>query len=167
MNIFILSTDPHRCAKYHCDRHVVKMILESAQMLCTAHHELGSNIDNKILYRSAFKNHPCAVWVRKSSANYEWLYQLFRNLCKEYYHRYNKIHKTAKRLYFPLSQHPLEIPKGSRTSFALAMPDEYKTDCPVRSYRLYYQYEKVYDRGGAKMLLYTYRSPPKWLEIPY
>ena len=76
MNIFFLSICPYVCAKMHCDSHVIKMILEYAQMLCTAHHVCG-NYKNPDLYKIAFKNNPCAVWARTTSGNYSWLYELF------------------------------------------------------------------------------------------
>ena len=115
MNIFWLSLNLVLCAQYHCDAHCVKMILEYAQMLCTAHHVLdgtkkeifnakGKQLnpkyihENEILYKATHINHPCSIWVRKSSENYLKLYNLFSLLCKEYTHRYKKIHKTEQKL---------------------------------------------------------------------
>ena len=84
MNIFYLNKDPEIAAQMHCDKHVVKMILESAQMLSTAHRILdGDDIANsKGLYKMTHKNHPCNIWVRKNNENYEWLWSLYDNLMK-------------------------------------------------------------------------------------
>ena len=98
MNIFILSLCPYLCAIYHNDKHVIKMILETSQMLCVTHY-LCSNYPHKNLYKrtKAFANHPCTKWIRESKGNYIWTYILFRQLCKEYTYRYNKIHSCEIR----------------------------------------------------------------------
>jgi len=92
MNIFYLSHDPVQAAKYQYNKHVVKMILETAQLLCTAHHELGTNID--IPYKATHKNHPSAIWVRSSAEAYMWAYEHMLALGKEYTKRYGKEHLT-------------------------------------------------------------------------
>lgn len=132
MNIFCLDIDPKICAEYHCDRHVMKMIVEYAQLLSTAHRILdgkevtallGSkkkifrilpNADMEAnLYKATHRNHPSAVWVRESSANYLWLYELFTNLCDVYSYRYNlKVHKTDRQLRKLLGILPKNIPLG-------------------------------------------------------
>ena len=86
MNIFYLHNDPRIAAKYHCDKHVVKMILESAQMLSTAHRIIDKS-DDDILYREAYKNHPSTIWVRSGLYHYKWLQSLFNSLGKEFEHR--------------------------------------------------------------------------------
>lgn len=91
MNIFYLHSDAKECAVMHCDKHVVKMILETAQLLSTAHRLLDGN-DDPILYKATHKNHPSAIWTRKSQKNYLWLTSLLQNLCQEYTYRYGKIH---------------------------------------------------------------------------
>jgi len=92
LNIFVLDTDVEKAAKWHVDRHVVKMPLETAQMLCTARHELGE-APERIPYRKAYVNHPCTIWARESYANYKWLCNMGVELCKEYTYRYGKVHK--------------------------------------------------------------------------
>jgi hypothetical protein len=77
MNIFYLDKSPYTCARYHCDKHVVKMILETAQLLCGAHWATGGTAQ----YKPTHLNHPCAIWVRKSLSNYKWLCELGFNLC--------------------------------------------------------------------------------------
>ena len=96
MNIFYLDSRPHVAAKDHCDKHVVKMILESAQMLCTAHRELDGDVPD-VFYKSTHKNHPSTIWARSKAGNYRWLYDLFVSLCDEYTYRYGKVHLSDKK----------------------------------------------------------------------
>lgn len=156
MNIFILDLDPELCAQYHCDKHVVKMILETAQLLSTAHHVLdGPRSD---LYKPTHVNHPCAVWLRESVANYMWTYSLFRELSREYTYRYGKDHKSWILLGDILSSPPANIPDCGPTPMALAMPDKYKCPFPVHAYRDYYCGDK------ARMLKWTKRETPPWVD---
>ncbi len=158
MNIFILSLVTKLCAEYHCDKHVVKMILESAQLLCSAHIILDSvdNIDGWPLYKLSHKNHPCAIWTRECSGNYAWLYHLFCDLCYEYTHRYGKIHLCEKKLKRALNFFPDNISTGKLTPFRLAMPDECKKDDPVESYREYYIKKK------KDICKWKYTETPEW-----
>ena len=137
MNIFVLDLDPTKCAKYHCDVHVNKMLIESAQLLSTAHHILDGSNAPKAIYKKTHVNHPCNKWVRESDANYDWLYDLLFNLCCEFQLRRGKDHKTMGLLDI-LMQTPKNIPIKTMTPFALAMPDEYKDSDPVIAYRNYY-----------------------------
>ena len=86
MNIFILDEDPVVAAQAQCDKHVVKMVLESAQMLSTTHRLLGEN--HQVFYKTVHKNHPCTVWTRRSSGNYLWHLEHWTALCDEYRHLY-------------------------------------------------------------------------------
>ena len=79
MNIFYLDKNPDLSAQLHCDKHVVKMILEYAQMLSTAHRVLDNSQD---VYKIAHKNHPCTIWVRENKSNYKWLSMMWFFLCK-------------------------------------------------------------------------------------
>ena len=97
MNIFYLDKRPDDAAEMHCDKHCVKMILEYAQMLSTAHRELDGNVPD-ILYKSTHKNHPSTIWTRSSKQHYDWLFRLFRMLSAEYTLRYGKFHKTWNKL---------------------------------------------------------------------
>jgi hypothetical protein len=174
MNIFFLDSDPQVCAFYHGDKHVVKMVLETAQLLSTAHRIIDGTLtieNNKkhfklpdrkadsVLYRATHANHPCAIWVRESEENYNWAYNLFYHLCKEYTYRYNKIHKTES-LKDYLYMSPTGIKKVGSTKPALAMPDCYKTLCPIQSYRNYYVKDKL-----SKKIVFWYknRPAPEWL----
>lgn len=159
MNIFILSLCIAECARFHCDKHVVKMILETTQLLCTAHHMAPGPDGYVPPYKKTHYNHPCAIWVRASAANYRWLQRLGIALCKEYTHRYGKVHKCEQYLR-ELALHFPNIPIRARTPFALAMPDAYKNhDDPVASYRAYYLGEK------SSFLSWKSRSPPSWYPI--
>jgi hypothetical protein len=139
MNIFYLHNNPKTCAKYHTDKHVVKMILETAQILCTAHWESGSNAP----YKSTHKNHPSTKWARTNKSNYKWLCELGQELCKEYTYRYDKTHKTQQHIEW-LSKNIPNIPNGKFTPPTLAMPIEYKSDNHVESYRNYYIKDKIH-----------------------
>lgn len=148
MNIFVLAKNPEQAARYHCDRHVVKMILESAQLLSTAHHLLsatdaGSKKFLKLLYKPTHAQHPCAVWVRQSSTNYLWLHSLMWHLLEEYRRRYgNKEHACEAMCWRHLQWVPQHMPRGPRTPFAQCMPAQYKSPSAVSAYRKYYRGEK-------------------------
>lgn len=175
MNIFFLSMNPRRAAEWHCDRHVVKMILESTQLLWTAWHVLCAG-NERILedlpvkpYRPTHKNHPCARWVRESPANYAWLCALAAALVEEYHYRYPGSRGRGRRAHACephiewLTANPPPFASTSRgppslTWPALAMPDEYKKGRnPIASYHAYY-------RGGKQHILkWTRREPPAWV----
>ena len=104
MNIFVLDKDPKKCAEYHNDKHVVKMILETAQLLCGVHHMAESKLD--IPYRLSHKNHPCSIWARECIENYVWLCDLGMELCKEYTYRYGKRHKSQDIIEWCITNHP-------------------------------------------------------------
>ena len=139
MNIFYLSHCPEEAAKMQCDKHVVKMILETAQLLSAAHRLLGSNVADDV-YKLTHKNHPSAVWVRQSTENYDWTYQHFMALCREYTHRYGKIHLTQTKMAKLLCHYPDDLPFGYFTFPPKCMPDQYKdgSKSPINSYQAYY-----------------------------
>jgi len=95
MNIFAIDSDPFKAVEYMVDKHVVKMVVETAQILSTAHHVLDNPI-NSPLYKKTHVNHPSTVWARQSDSNYSWLYNHFIALLFEYTYRYGKIHKTSR-----------------------------------------------------------------------
>lgn len=155
MNRFILDTDPVVAAEYHCDKHVVKMILEEAQMLCTVQRRYGATNDD--LYRATHANHPCTLWAGSTKQNYRWAYKLLVALCEEYTHRYGKVHATS-RLLGVLQNPPQAMPEGDLTPFAQAMPDDLRDLDAVRAYRQYYVQEKS---GFAR---WTNRPVPEWYD---
>ena len=148
MNIFYLDEDPTTAAQWQCDRHVVKMILESAQMLSTAHRELDGDdaADALNMYKRTHVNHPSTIWCRSGKQQYDWLYQHFYALCDEYRYRYGKEHLTWRKLGEPLSHSPAGIDVGAPfTQATQAMPDIYKADCSVQAYRNYYRLDKSFN----------------------
>jgi len=156
MNIFVLDRVHSKAAQYHVDKHIVKMPLETAQLLCTARHELGQDADT-IPYRKTHVNHPCSIWARESISNYIWLCDMGLELCKEYTYRYGKVHKCQAVIKDCIDNKP------TFNSFALtehpqAMDDEYKSDDPVTSYRNYY--------NQAKSHLHNWKNRPVpfWIE---
>ena len=167
MNIFYLDRDPVIAAQMMCDKHVVKMILESAQMLSTAHRVLdGDEYANEMgLYKLAHKNHPSTIWVRTSSENYRWLFNHYDALMQEYTYRYDKTHATS-RLRDALNKTPDNIPPTQypnisstqypNTDPPMCMPDYCKGDDTVLSYQTYYIVEKS---GFAK---WKRRDIPEW-----
>ena len=178
MNIFYLHENPRECAKLHCDKHVVKMIIEYAQLLSTAHRVLNgeqyidSSSGRKIkrwklldgiledkLYKASFVNHPSAVWVRESRLNYRYLSQLWHYLCHEYSYRYGKEHATFKKLKFYLMLYPNDMDwEKPLTPIPQCMPDDCKTNSPVEAYQNYY---RTYKKSFAK---WTKRQTPNFME---
>ncbi len=152
MNIFFLDLDTKKSAEYHCDKHVVKMCLETAQLLCSTHWVLGGEAP----YKLAHKNHPCSIWTRESLSNYRYLCEFGLNLCQEYEYRYGKVHKCKQVIEWCIDNEPLINDLGM-TKPALAMPDEYKSDCAIQSYRNYY--------NGAKLTFAKWknRDIPNWI----
>ena len=159
MNIFVLDLDPKQAAIYHGDKHVVKMILETAQMLSTAH-RLADNCKFGF-YQITHKSHPCSKWVRSSSSNYHWALKLLASLCEEFEYRRGKKHKTEGLLYM-LRDSPSFYPSESPLPRPQCMPDEFKCDNVVDAYRSYYQ--SKCDEG---IVTYKWgRNPPNWLNVP-
>jgi hypothetical protein len=155
MQIFYLHYNPKKCAKMHVNKHVIKCILETAQLLCGAHYMTNSKYIPP--YRITHKNHPCAIWTRTSIENYKWLCKLGLELCKEYTYRYKKIHKTQQHIE-KLSENIPPIENYDFTLPAQAMPEKYKIENnPIEAYRLYYFFDKF------KLHDWKNRLPPKWL----
>jgi hypothetical protein len=177
MNIFYLDKDPVQCARWMVDKHVVKMILESAQLLSTAHRILdgqetmgksktGRNAKRWILpddreqvvYTATHIHHPSAVWTRQSVENYTWLVDHFYALMDEYTYRYSKTHKCYGDLSYKLSSPPLNLKEFDMTLMPSAMADEYKiSEDPVVNYRNYYKL------GKKDLHKWTNRKPPEWI----
>lgn len=184
MNIFYLDHDTKLCAQYHVDKHVVKMIIEYAQLMSTAHRILDgtqyldkTKSGNKIkrwkldeyrepvMYKASHINHPSAIWARESHENYQWLWRLFRDLCQEYRHRYggetDKQHKTSLML-SPLSYSPVNINRfGLFTDPPQAMPADAKI--PGNSLEAYRNYYRLYKKDFAT---WKNRPIPEWYSKP-
>ena len=138
-----------------CDKHVVKMVLETAQMLSTVQRHYGN--DDIRLYKSTHRHHPCTLWAATSRGNYAWLFDHFAALNDEYRHRYGRDHLSWTKLRDVVAEPPALMRDDDQTPFAQAMPDEYKHDDAVVAYRAYYTHEK------APILAYTRREQPDWL----
>lgn len=152
MNIFVLDTDIHECARFHSDRHVVKMTLESAQMLCTVLHENGIQAP----YRPTHRHHPCTLWTGMSLTNWIWLRDLALALNDEYRYRYGKDadHRSGAVV---RDLPPPPIDDLGLTEFAQAMPEEYRVPGDaVSAYRKYYAAEK------SGFAIWTGRPVPEW-----
>ena len=180
MNIFYLHEDPVRSAQLHCDKHVVKMIIEYAQMLSTAHRMLDGTqyIDQSsgrrikrwrlanpymesFLYKASHINHPSAVWVRENAIQYQYMYDMFVALCDEYTYRYGKVHMTDDKLRELLNVLPQNIKLGTWRQPPPAMPDYCKHKDSIISYHKYYANEK---KGFAK---WTNRERPAFMAVSY
>ena len=163
MNIFFLDFNPQRAAEYHCDKHVIKMIIETAQMLYSAHWVMGPQDLPAGAYRIAHANHPCSIWVRESLENYKWLCQLGYWLCREYQYRYGdkKQHRTQAHIEWLIKNPPRTLKGDMITELPQAMPHQYKHRNPVIAYQTYYIESKYRERGIVK---YTKRDPPEFLK---
>jgi hypothetical protein len=179
MNIFYLDKNPQKCAEMHVDRHVCKMVIEYAQLLCTAHRVLDGEEYRRLsannrsikawrlpdsredrLMKPTMMNHPSAIWVRQSNKNYVWLYDLWCELLKEFTYRYGKTHACA-RLIPDLKMIPKNIPEGKFTGPTPAMPDECKVPGDsLQSYHNYYVMNKVHLWSWKGKI--NSRSKPHW-----
>jgi len=183
MNLFYLDNNLDKCAEAHVDRHVVKMILEAGQILCTniwIDQVLGfvprmlEKEERKLLleakakvkdlpieerpipYLPTMENHPSTIWARSSLDNFEWTHCYANALNDEYYYRYGKQHKSCVEVINKLPD-PQNMPRLGFTEFALAMPDELKDPAdPIGSYRRYYHADK------ATFASWKNREKPEW-----
>jgi hypothetical protein len=175
MNIFFLDRDVRIAAQYHNNKHVVKMILESAQLLSTAHRVLDGTMSiqtsstnrktknwklndqrETILYKVSHLNHPSAIWARSNIDHYRWLYDLFYSLIGEYKYRYEGKYHKCETLLIPLLNCPENIPIVDWQDPPQAMPDDCKTEDTVEAYRNYYRNHK------RRMASWKIRSIPEW-----
>jgi len=142
MNIFYLDSDPVKAAQAQYDKHVVKMILESAQMLCTAHHHYDNG--HNVPYKKAHYNHPSTIWCRQNSRQYYWLFHHMLALGDEYTKRYNKTHLSITKCFDVLKDCPVGMPLGGEFNEPpQCMPEQYKVPgCSVTAYWNYYEREK-------------------------
>ena len=157
MNIFYLDRSPMVAAEMHCNKHVVKMVLETAQMLSTAHRVIDGDeyADRMGLYKMAHKNHPSTIWTRTSTENYMWLNRLFGALCREYTYRYEK-HHASERLLGPLALVPNGMTYSGFTDPPQCMPDYCKGEDTVLAYQNYYILEK------SRFAKWKKRPTPEW-----
>jgi len=183
MNIFVLSECPIESAQLQCDKHIVKMTTESAQMLSTSHRMIDGVAEPRIsksgkpskrmlythptletvLYKSVHESHPCTVWTNTSDSNYMWHYNHFIALCDEYTFRYEKVHACDTKFRDILSTPPKNIKAGPLTKHLLAMntnPECMFPDDPVRSYRAFYQ-----TKQERFKMVWAKRPIPDWFKV--
>jgi len=161
MNIFFTSSEPFQAAQWLCDRHIVKMLLESTQLLCTAFHEQGITAP----YKPSHRNHPSSIWTRASYDNFQWLIAHAHGISEEYTARYGKTHKSKAVLdWCEDNAYKLGFDTIDLTKFAIAIaenmlcrkhPDFTESD-PVNAYRLYYKLDKQHLHAWK-------RNRPDWL----
>lgn len=174
MNIFVLDNDPRVAANYMCNKHVVKMIVESCQLMSTAHHVLdgqtitrtaknGRKFGTYEHVRPGFKflrctmmNHPCTIWTRSSKQAYYWLWEHTHELLKVYKVRYEKVHAYDDMVQYSLVHAPTKISDCRMPPFAQAMPEQYKNADAVTAYRNYYIGEK------SRFARWPLGKIPKW-----
>jgi hypothetical protein len=152
MNIFVLDPDIKNCAKYHCDRHVIKMLLEGSQILCTVCSKCGIETP----YKATHHKHPCVLWAGESIQNWRWLKKLVMALNKEYKYRY---YKNVDHKSFVVVTKLLEpkLPNSGLTEFYQVMPQEFRiVGDSVAAYRHYYSNHK------KRMAKWTRRRTPRW-----
>ena len=150
MNIFVVDEDPEVAARQLCDKHVVKMILETAQMMCTVAHGYGYSPP----YKKTHPKHPCTLWAGQSAENWSWLTDHGLAMCEEYTERYGRTHKSEAVIRW-CRRLPIRFPAQQLTPFAQAMPEQYRNECAVTAYRAYYH--------GEKSGIATWKSEtPQW-----
>ena len=183
MNRFRIEETPSQCAKSHCDKHVPKMVVEEAQMLCTAHRLLDGTLEKRpsvsgktmvkywklpddresVVYKAVHMKHPCTIWAAESLANYRWAYALFEYLCEEYSHRYGKVHASQTKLLETLALAPENIDKTLTVStMPLVMgaaPQCMDPNDIIGSYRKFYMTKQ--ERFDMK---WKNRPVPEWFE---
>ena len=151
MNIFYLDEDPRLAAQFQCDKHVVKMVLESAQILSTVCKAEG-------VYRPTHKNHPCTLWAGSHNGNYEWLIEHAFALVDEYRYRYGKEHASLRVIKICRDNRPLLLAGESQP--AQAMPENLRIPYkPVLAYRRYYTEVKMREIQCK----WTKREKPYWV----
>ena len=182
MNIFVLDTDVKKCAEYHCDKHLVKMITEHNQILgsiaytargITRKRDITPEFIQKNFqgfprkhadgsphpYGIGYKNHPCTQWTKSSMQNYMWLCNLTLRMCEEYTRRYGRKHAGESICSWYYSNMPAALPMLTMTPFAQAMPDDCKSPDAVSAYRNYYMKHK------ARFAKWAHSPTPHWFNV--
>lgn len=165
MNIFFLDYDPAQCARWMVDSHVSKMILETAQLLSTAHHVHNSSPSILAhIYKPTHQNHPSAVWARESTSNYYWLVQHWQALAGEFMYRFRGTHKSYISLCDLLCDPPAALTRYGLTVPPACIDDQYKVNSGACWADLVLSYRNYYNLG--KRDLHKWRTPeskPNWI----
>jgi hypothetical protein len=182
MNIFYIDESPFQSAEWLVDKHVVKMILESAQLLSTAHRVLDgemvegikvnpetgktrkckayllSDSRDSVIYSATHVNHPSAIWARESVENYNWLVDHFFAIMAEYTYRYDKVHKCFGAISATLQSPPHKLTNWDMTEMPSCMDEKYiVSKNPIDNYRNYYK------NGKSHLHSWKKRTPPEWI----
>ena len=166
MNIFILDNEPGIAARMMCDKHIPKMCVETLQMMGSALRRHGATDEQMPLtqkgtpLKGGYHNHPCTIWTRENTANYNWHYKHFIALCDEYTHRYKKVHATDTKLRQALKTPPTNMSRSNkRTPFKLAMKSnpECMFEDAVKSYRAFY-----HTKQKRFSMTWSNRDIPEW-----
>lgn len=181
MNIFYLDIDPVKCARYHCDRHVTKMVTEHAQMMSMAiwwHdavqamklYKLGhimnapDYVTGKTRVNQSHWYHPCTVWVRSNKKHFDWLKLMSMELAHEYYHRYGRFHTPPRHhsSYVDCIAHldSSKLPDVAWEEPPQAVPDIYRGPDAIAAYHRVYGFEKI------RFAKWSHREMPEWFK-PY
>lgn len=167
MNIFATFDCPIQSARAHCDVHVIKMILESAQLLSAVH---VLTTGEQVAYKLSHANHPCTIWVLESAENYRWLFEMFLALLREYEYRFDKVHKTDTHVE-ALRRVPVPLPEIGLTPFAQAIPEELRGRCAHDAYKRHIirKMQEWPRRVKPMRTCFTRRRPPVFLKklCPY
>lgn len=143
MNIFVLDSDKKKCSEYHPNQQLPKMVLESFQLLSTAHRMTDGDDVPESTYKVSHKNHPCAIWARETADNYAWLHEHAKSLTEEFKYRTGKTHLSWEKLGEVLSNPPRGLTKTGLTEFKQCFPDQYKVEGDaIQGYRNYFNGEK-------------------------
>lgn len=182
MNIFALDEDPVIAAEMHCDRHVLKMIIEHTQMLTYAYYHTIGIFNRKLLienqeiihilfdgfprvdqfgnpkpYGISHYNHPCTKWARECKSNWKWLLDCTISLCNEYEKRWGKVHSVKKLLDWMQIRIPFLKDSNKITPFAQVVPECFISDDPILSYRKYYAI-----KNSIMQVKWNYSDSPYW-----
>lgn len=159
MQLFILDENIDKNVQYYCDKHIVKILTEACQILCTVYRQHKRDNIPLFIYKSTHAKHPCTIWTGQCFENWQYTLNLADALYKEYQYRYNKPdkHLRALEIIEYLKTYNIDLPKSIMTPFALAMPDKYKNNNAILAYRQYYIGEK------SHLFKWTKRNKPEWV----
>lgn len=160
MQIFILDENIDKNVQYYADKHVVKILTECCQILCTVYRQNTKDNIPEFIYKPTHKNHPCTLWTGKCRENWIYTLNLTQSLYNEYQYRYNKPDKHSKALKIInyLRKCNIDLTElKNMTEFALAIPDKYKNTSAINAYRQYYINEKQH------LFKWTKRNKPFWI----
>jgi hypothetical protein len=165
MNIFYTHASAEVCALDHSNRHCIKMILEYAQMLSTAHRKLDGHrwADEQGLMKSTHENHPCTFWVEQSTYHYKWLFDMWVYLLYQYRTTYGRNHKVESLMPALVNTPYNMVKRGFKPCYPVGDVELAKQIKDVKLYYRYYLIQK-YNAWDAKGYSFDYPwGFPNWL----